>query len=189
MNLRGSGHGHPGAVFRLAVLAARLGGPALHTEVTELVAAAVQLGHGDALALRADMAAFPADGQAVEDIEFADELYAALLSGAGSMPGRSVEFSASPLRAPRLTVAARQVPGQGSAPAQWKAVERALRLLHVLHGSSVALSPAQLSKRARLPKGVVERLPPWLSQRGVADGLPDGGYAPGPICWRWRGPR
>ncbi|MEV7558937.1 hypothetical protein [Streptomyces sp. NPDC089795] len=40
------------------------------------------------------------------------ELCAALLSGAGSMPGRSVEFSPSPLRAPRLTVAARQVPGQ-----------------------------------------------------------------------------
>ncbi|MFE9637055.1 IclR family transcriptional regulator C-terminal domain-containing protein [Streptomyces sp. NPDC006463] len=173
-------HGHPGAVFRLAVLTARLGGPELHTEVTQLVAAAAHLGHGDALALREDMAAFPADGQAVEDSEFADELCAALLSGAGGMPGRSVEFSASPLRAPRLTVAARQVPGQGSAPAQWKAVERALRILHVLHGSSVALSPAQLSKRARLSKGVVERLLPWLCQRGMADGLPDGGYAPGP---------
>ncbi|MER7828064.1 IclR family transcriptional regulator C-terminal domain-containing protein [Streptomyces sp. NPDC096097] len=177
---RAAEHGHPGAVFRLAVLAARLGGPELHAEVTELVAAAAQLGHGDALALREDMAAFPADGQAVEDTEFADELCAALLSGAGSMPGRSVEFSPSPLRAPRLTVAARQVPGQGSAPAKWKAVERALRILHVLHGSSVALSPAQLSKRARLSKAVVERLLPWLCQHGMADGLPDGGYAPGP---------
>ncbi|MET9694215.1 hypothetical protein ABZY81_38320 [Streptomyces sp. NPDC006514] len=182
MNLRGSGHGHPGAVFRLAVLAARPGKPALHTEVTDLVAAAAQLGHGDALALREDVAAFPADGQAVEDTEFTDERCAALLSGAAGMPERSVEFSASPLRAPRLTVAARQVPapGQGSAPAQWNAVGRALRILHVLHGSSVALSPAQLSKRARLSKGVVERLLPWLRQRGTADGLPDGGYAAGP---------
>ncbi|MCX4808527.1 hypothetical protein OG594_44275 [Streptomyces sp. NBC_01214] len=150
---RGSGHGHPGAVFRLAVLAARLGGPALHTEATYLVAAAAQLGHGDALALRADMAAFPADGQAVEDTEFANELCTALLSGAGSMPGRSVEYSASPLRAPRLTVAARQVPGEVSAPAQWKPVERALRRLHVLHGSSVALSPAQLSKQGPIVEG------------------------------------
>ncbi|MFD3469342.1 hypothetical protein ACFWWM_23795 [Streptomyces sp. NPDC058682] len=150
---RGSGHGHPGAVFRLAVLAARLGGPALHTEVTDLVAAAAQLGHGDALALRADMAAFPADGQAVEDTEFANELCTALLSGAGSMPGRSVEYSASPLRAPRLTVAARQVPGEVSAPAQWKAGGAGAAAPARAARSSVALSPAQLSKQGPIVEG------------------------------------
>lgn len=174
-------HGHPGAVFRLAVIAARLGGPDVGSDIAELVRAAAQLGHGDALALRDDPGAFPADGQAVEDIEFSEEVCAALLAAAGAtVPGRSEQFSSSPLRAPRLTVAARQVPGRGSAPGQWKAVEKALRMLHVLLGSSVALSPAQLAKRSRVSKAVVERMLPWLCQRGMADGLADGGYTPGP---------
>ncbi|MEV7416479.1 IclR family transcriptional regulator C-terminal domain-containing protein [Streptomyces sp. NPDC089919] len=170
-------HGHPGALFRLAALTARVLGRHGYYDIIQLVHSAARLGHGDARALRDNPAAFPGHGHPVQDNEFAGEVRAALMAGAA--PARSAQFSSSPLRAPQLTVASRQVPSQGSAPARWKAVERALRILHVLHASSVALSPAQLSKRARLPKEAVEQMLPWLCQQGMADGLPDGGYTPG----------
>ncbi|MEU9146535.1 IclR family transcriptional regulator C-terminal domain-containing protein [Streptomyces sp. NPDC048349] len=95
-------------------------------------------------------------------------------------PGRSALWSAFPLRAPQLSVAARQVPGQGPAPGQWRSVERALRILHTLNGSTVALSPAELVKATSLPKAVLEQLLGWLYRRRLAARLADGGYTPGP---------
>ncbi|MEV8536716.1 IclR family transcriptional regulator C-terminal domain-containing protein [Streptomyces sp. NPDC051211] len=95
-------------------------------------------------------------------------------------PGRSALWSAFPLRAPQLSVAARQVPGRGPAPGQWRSVERALRILHTLNGSTVALSPAELVKATSLPKAVLEQLLGWLYRRRLAARLADGGYTPGP---------
>lgn len=95
-------------------------------------------------------------------------------------PGRSALWSAFPLRAPQLSVAARQVSGQGPAPGQWRSVERALRILHTLNGSTVALSPAELVKATSLPKAVLEQLLGWLYRRRLAARLADGGYTPGP---------
>ncbi|MGK5627858.1 IclR family transcriptional regulator domain-containing protein [Streptomyces sp. URMC 123] len=96
------------------------------------------------------------------------------------LPGRSALWSPGPLRPPRLTVASRQLPGRSPAPGQWRAVERALRILHVLHGSTVALSPAELAKSTSLPKQVLEQLLHWLCRHDLAEYLADGGYIPGP---------
>ncbi|MFG2986997.1 IclR family transcriptional regulator C-terminal domain-containing protein [Streptomyces sp. NPDC048258] len=170
-------HGHPGALFRLAAVVHRVRAPGSQGDVSYLVGEAARLGHGDARVLLAQTSGRPVPAIGAQDPEFADEVWSAFRLG--PLPGRSARFSGSPLRAPQL-VAARQVPGRGPAPGQWKAVERALRILQVLHGSSVALSSAQLAKRTSLPKQVLERLLHWLCQLGMAAGLDDGGYLPGP---------
>ncbi|MFF1561037.1 IclR family transcriptional regulator C-terminal domain-containing protein [Streptomyces sp. NPDC058279] len=170
-------HGHPGALFRLAAVANRVKAPGVQGDVSYLVEEAARQGHGDARVLLAQTKGRPLPASGAEDPEFADEVWRAFRLD--FPPGRSPYFSSSPLRAPQL-VAARQVPGRGPAPGQWKAVQRALRILEVLHGSSVALSAAQIAKRTSLPKQVLERLLHWLCQLGMADGLDDGGYLPGP---------
>lgn len=76
-------HDHPGAFFRLAVVAHRQLGVAGRVEVRFLVAEAARLGHGDALALLAELKAEavggPGLGQVtVQDPEFTDEVRAAL---------------------------------------------------------------------------------------------------------------
>ncbi|MFE9933565.1 IclR family transcriptional regulator C-terminal domain-containing protein [Streptomyces sp. NPDC005533] len=99
----------------------------------------------------------------------------------GQAPEHGTPWSVNPLRPPGLTVAARQVPGRSPAPERWRMVERSLRILHTLHGSSVALSPAQLVKATSLPKQVLERLLHWLCSQGLAQWLSDGGFVPGPV--------
>ncbi|MER6314357.1 IclR family transcriptional regulator C-terminal domain-containing protein [Streptomyces sp. NPDC001581] len=108
---------------------------------------------------------------------------AGMPSGAdsGPAPEHGNPWSVNPLRAPGLTVAARQVPGRSPAPERWRMVERSLRILHTLHGSSVALSQAQLVKATSLPKQVLERLLHWLCSQGLAQWLSDGGFVPGPV--------
>ncbi len=99
----------------------------------------------------------------------------------GLPPQVGTPWSVNPLRPPGLTVAARQVPGRSPAPERWRMVERSLRILHTLHGSSVALSAAQLVKATSLPKQVLERLLHWLCNQGLAQWLADGGFVPGPV--------
>lgn len=170
--------GHPGALFRLAAVVRRVQADDWADDVRYLVAEAARQGHGDARVLLEQARGLPVPAIGDQDPEFADEVRTGFR--AGLVPRRSEHYSSSPLRAPQLTVAARQVPGQGTAPGQWKAIEHALRILHVLHGSSAALSPAQLAKRTSLPKKVLERLLHWLCRLGMAAGLPDGGFLPGP---------
>ncbi|MFC6137838.1 IclR family transcriptional regulator domain-containing protein [Streptomyces spororaveus] len=150
------------------------------------------------------------DGAPAEDPEFADELRRALTRGhtpphptpepegvwatghgqpAPATPSTgfrppaadSLTWSVNPLRPPGLTVAARQVPGRSPAPERWRTVERSLRILHTLQGSSVALSAAQLAKATSLPKQILERLLVWLCGQGLTQLLADGGFAPGPV--------
>ncbi|MGW9374075.1 IclR family transcriptional regulator domain-containing protein [Streptomyces xanthophaeus] len=76
-------HDHPGAFFRLAVVAHRQLGSAGRVEVRFLVAEAARLGHGDALALQAELKAEAVGGAGlgpvtVQDPEFTDEVRAAL---------------------------------------------------------------------------------------------------------------
>ncbi|MFD9724627.1 IclR family transcriptional regulator C-terminal domain-containing protein [Streptomyces sp. NPDC059072] len=149
------------------------------------------------------------DSSYAQDPEFADEIRRALtgetlahhapasvpergarlgqpattVPSAGLHPPTANNFvwSVNPLRPPGLTVAARQVPGRSPAPERWRTVERALRILHTLQGSSVALSAAQLAKATSLPKQILERLLAWLCGQGLAQLLADGAFAPGPV--------
>ncbi|WP_369384186.1 IclR family transcriptional regulator C-terminal domain-containing protein [Streptomyces sp. cg36] len=174
---RAADHEHPGALFRLAVIACRmLGGPGTARAVF-LVSEAARCGHGDARYLMRRRLGLSAGKErpGAQDPEFCDEL--ADTFG----PGTPALWSPHALRAPSLTDTFQQEPQEARWTRRWDSVQRVLEVLDLVGDAGRSVSVEDLRRRTSLPRAVIERLLVWLCGKGLLTTVRDGGYTPGPV--------
>ncbi|WP_158943445.1 IclR family transcriptional regulator domain-containing protein [Streptomyces sp. NRRL S-378] len=194
---RAADHEHPGALFRLAVVACRVLGLVGTHRAVFLVSEAARCGHGDARALMRRRLSLP-DGRerpGAQDPEFYDEVARALeprpaaaAPAAPAAPAAAVQASAAAaqpwapqaLRAPSVTDTFQQQPSQSCSTKRWESVQRVLEVLDLVGGAGRSVSADYLRRKTSLPHQVIERLLIWLCGRGLLTTVTDGGYVPGP---------
>lgn len=192
---RAADHEHPGALFRLAVIACRMLGQPGTPRAVFLVSEAARCGHGDArymmrrrLGLRAGK-----ERPCEQDPEFYEELADALGQREDITPhqthqrSRSGEstvaqaWSPQPLRAPSLTDTLQQEPQELRLTRRWDSVQRVLEVLDLVGDAGRSVSAEYLRRKTSLPHTVIERLLAWLCGKGFLSTVRDGGYTPGPV--------
>lgn len=95
-------------------------------------------------------------------------------------PGRSLVWSAAPLRKASLTHLAQQVPPSSQPLQRWQSAQRVLEVLQIISGAGRPVGERHLAWATSLPHQVMQRLLMWLCQQHLALRTPDGGYVPGP---------
>lgn len=192
---RAADHEHPGALFRLAVIARRILGTAGTDRTVFLISEAARFGHGDARALMRRRLGLPEGKERPggQDPEFYPELAVALGYGdkapaaAGAqLPRIGDLFAATPwspriLRAPSLTNTSQQHPQERQPTRRWDSVQRVLEVLDLVGNAGRSVSAEYLRRRTSLPHTVMDRLLAWLCGKGFLTTVRDGGYTPGPV--------
>ncbi|MFD3776340.1 IclR family transcriptional regulator C-terminal domain-containing protein [Streptomyces sp. NPDC058612] len=197
---RAADHEHPGALFRLAVVACRVLGLTGTHRAVFLVSEAARGGHGDARALMRSRLNLPTGTErpGAQDPEFYEEVAQALgqqqpttvLSPVGEPPaaedvmapvaGGPLPWTPQVLRAPALTATFQQQPPRTRLAKRWESVQRVLEVLDLVGGAGRSVSAEYLRNKTSLPRTVIERLLAWLCGRGLLTTMTDGGYTPGP---------
>ncbi|MFF3727417.1 IclR family transcriptional regulator C-terminal domain-containing protein [Streptomyces erythrochromogenes] len=197
---RAADHEHPGALFRLAVVACRVLGLVGTHRAVFLVSEAARCGHGDARALMRARLGLPAGTErpGAQDPEFHEEVAQALgqqptavpppVAGptaatrvaAVLKPDGQQPWTPQVLRAPALTDTFQQQPAQSRLTKRWESVQRVLEVLDLVGGAGRSVSAEYLRNKTSLPRTVIERLLAWLCGRGLLTTMTDGGYTPGP---------
>ncbi|MFD4866869.1 IclR family transcriptional regulator C-terminal domain-containing protein [Streptomyces sp. NPDC058412] len=95
-------------------------------------------------------------------------------------PGRSLAWSAAPLRQTSLTHLAQQVPPPSRPLQRWQSAQRVLEVLQIIAGAGRPVSERHLARATSLPHQVMQRLLMWLCQQHLTLLTRDGGYMPGP---------
>ncbi|MEU6934422.1 IclR family transcriptional regulator C-terminal domain-containing protein [Streptomyces sp. NPDC046374] len=179
---RAAEHEHPGALFRLAVIASRILGTR-GTRGTDrtvfLISEAARCGHADARYLMRRRLGLPPGREKPggQDPEF----YAELADALGYRDTAPVtSWSPQVLRAPSLTDTSQQQL-QGLRPTRrWDSVQRVLEVLDLVGDAGRSVSAEYLRIKTSLPHTVIERLLVWLCGKGFLTKVTDGGYTPGP---------
>ncbi|WP_371591681.1 IclR family transcriptional regulator domain-containing protein [Streptomyces virginiae] len=198
---RAADHEHPGALFRLAVVACRVLGLVGTPRAVFLVSEAARCGHGDARALMRARLSLPAGTErpGAQDPEFYDEVAQALGQQPNTVPspvgeppaaedvvvpvaqpGAARPWTPQVLRAPAVTDTFQQQPSQTRLTKRWESVQRVLEVLDLVGGAGRSVSAEYLRNKTSLPRTVIERLLAWLCGRGLLTTMTDGGYTPGP---------
>ncbi|MEW1640336.1 IclR family transcriptional regulator C-terminal domain-containing protein [Streptomyces sp. NPDC093801] len=173
---RAADHEHPGALFRLAVVASRTLGPTGTPRAVFLLSEAARCGHGDARALMRRRLSLPPGKETLgaQDREFCDELLRA------TFPTPRL-WTPNALRTPSVTDAIQQQPQQSRRTNTWESVQRVLEVLDLVGGAGRSVSAEDLRRKTSLPRTVIERLLVWLCGKGLLATVNDGGYTPGPV--------
>ncbi|MFE5721303.1 IclR family transcriptional regulator domain-containing protein [Streptomyces erythrochromogenes] len=190
---RAADHEHPGALFRLAVVACRVLGLVGTHRAVFLVSEAARCGHGDARALMRRRLSLPSGRErpGAQDPEFYDEVARALeprpaaaapaAPAAAPAPAAAVRpWVPQVLRAPSVTDTFQQQPSQSRSTKRWESVQRVLEVLDLVGGAGQSVSAEYLRRKTSLPHQVIERLLIWLCGRGLLTNVADGGYTAGP---------
>ncbi|MFI9213952.1 IclR family transcriptional regulator C-terminal domain-containing protein [Streptomyces sp. NPDC053253] len=177
---RAADHEHPGALFRLAVIASRILGPGGTDRTVFLTSEAARCGHADARHLMRRRLGLPAGKEKPggQDPEFYAEL-ADVLGHRDTAP--PTLWSPHALRAPSLTDTLQQQPQELRSTKRWDSVQRVLELLDLVGDAGRSVSAEYLRIRTSLPHTVIDRLLVWLCGKGFLATVADGGYTPGPV--------
>ncbi|MFF4498789.1 IclR family transcriptional regulator domain-containing protein [Streptomyces sp. NPDC001546] len=179
---RAADYEHPGALFRLAVIACRMLGQPGTPRAVFLVSEAARCGHGDARYMMRRRLGLPAGKErpCEQDPEFYGELAAALGPRQGESTAAQV-WTPQVLRAPSLTDTLQQEPQELRLTRRWDSVQRVLEVLDLVGDAGQSVSAEYLRRKTSLPHTVIERLLAWLCGKGFLSTVRDGGYTPGPV--------